>query len=130
MDSSGEQHLQIEHNIFKVSIDKDGKAIKEPEKEHLIKVVNETKPEQTKCGSCYGAENATLNITCCNTCADVKDAYSKRGWRLNNPELIEQCKNLNNDNIFNEGCFIYGTMEVNRVSQLIIHEPFIRKCFT
>ena len=113
MDSSGEQHLQIEHNIYKVSLDKNGNPIKEPEKETFVKPVNETK--EKKCGSCYGAESETLNITCCNTCADVKDAYMKRGWGLNNLELIEQCKNLSQNNIFNEGCFIYGTMEVNRV---------------
>lgn len=113
MDSSGEQHLQIEHNIYKVSIDKNGKVINQPEKESLIKKINETKQEK-KCGSCYGAEPE--NVTCCNTCAEVKDAYMRKGWGFNHPELIEQCKNLSQDNIFNEGCYIYGTMEVNRVS--------------
>jgi len=35
MDSSGEQHLQIEHNIYKRRLDLDGKPITEPQKEGM-----------------------------------------------------------------------------------------------
>lgn len=57
MDSSGEQHLQIDHNIYKRKLDLEGKPIEEPKKENIIitekkKKVNET---ETECGSCYGA---------------------------------------------------------------------------
>ena len=119
MDTSGEQHLQIDHNIYKRSLDINGNPIAEPEKEELIKkATNATtavEKVEKKCGSCYGAESVELNITCCNTCADVRDAYMKRRWAFNNPETIEQCKNSNEENIFNEGCNIYGSMLVNRV---------------
>lgn len=117
MDSSGDQHLQIEHNIYKVSLDKHGNPLTQPIKENLIKTVNETNKEK-KCGSCYGAESEALNITCCNTCAEVKDAYMKKGWSFD-LKSIEQCKHLTQETIFNEGCFIYGSMEVNRVSIVI-----------
>lgn len=55
MDSSGEQHLQIDHNIYKRKLDLDGKPIEEPKKENIT--IAEKKPEvnSTECGSCYGA---------------------------------------------------------------------------
>lgn len=118
MDTSGEQHLQIDHNIYKRSLDIHGNPINEPEKEELVKKasnITTVEKVEKKCGSCYGAESVELNITCCNTCAEVRDAYMKRRWAFSNPETIEQCKNVNEDNIFNEGCNIYGSMLVNRV---------------
>lgn len=35
MDSSGEQHLQIDHNIYKRKLDAEGKPIEEPKKEDI-----------------------------------------------------------------------------------------------
>jgi hypothetical protein len=35
MDTSGEQHLQIEHNIFKRRLDLDEKPIEDPQKEGI-----------------------------------------------------------------------------------------------
>jgi len=35
MDSSGEQHLQIEHNIYKTRLNLQGVAIEEPKKEDI-----------------------------------------------------------------------------------------------
>lgn len=32
MDTTGEQHLQIEHNIYKRRLDLDGKPLQEPQK--------------------------------------------------------------------------------------------------
>lgn len=57
MDSSGDQHIQIQHNIFKHRLDLDGKPIEEgqrPIKE--IVLATSTDPKNTTCGSCYGAE--------------------------------------------------------------------------
>lgn len=72
--------------------------------------------EQPACGSCYGAENSLMK--CCNTCDQVREAYRLKGWALTNPEGIEQCKAEVGElkKIFDEGCQIYGFMEVNRVS--------------
>lgn len=129
MDSSGEQHLQIDHHIYKRRIDLNGQPVEEkPQREDIGRKViktdealgeNGTSIEEKKCGSCYGAESESLNITCCNTCEDVKEAYRKRKWILSDLDTIEQCKGLHDPekikNAFSEGCHIYGYMEVNRV---------------
>lgn len=57
---------------------------------------------------------------CCNTCNDVKNAYKTKNWDFH-PSSIEQCKNQSSnsdvhDKAFKEGCQIYGTLQVNRVS--------------
>lgn len=129
MDSSGDQHLHIDHNVFKKRLDLDGKPIDEAAvKEDIattktVKKVetmvnNDTKVAEVKCGSCYGAQ---VNEThCCNTCQDVIDAYREKRW---NPNLedFEQCKNekmTDGDKAkaaFKEGCQVYGHMEVNRM---------------
>jgi hypothetical protein len=41
------------------------------------------------CGSCYGAGDED---ECCDTCDDVKRAYKRKGWHLQNPKDIKQCK--------------------------------------
>lgn len=121
----GEQHLHIEHNIFKRRLDLEGKVIEEskPEKQD-VRPSTEKKPsngtlegaatEKPTCGSCYGA-----NRTCCNTCEEVIDAYRGMGWNVD-MESFEQCKDrkgrrLSASTDMKEGCQIYGHMEVNRV---------------
>lgn len=123
MDVSGEQHIDIEHNIFKRRLDLDGKPIEEPQKEHSLgavaKVINNTQEEAknaTVCGSCYGAE--TEERKCCNTCNDVREAYRLKTWKFD-PRGIEQCRDgLTSEReelALKEGCQIYGYLEVNRV---------------
>ncbi|KAK0085436.1 hypothetical protein PV325_005211 [Microctonus aethiopoides] len=126
MDTTGEQHLQIEHNIYKRRLDLDGKPIEDPKKTDISEIKKSKHQENqtietttVACGSCYGAENEDLNITCCQTCDDVKQAYSKRQWAIKNLSLIKQCENVKSSetlkHAFLEGCQIYGYMEVNRV---------------
>lgn len=60
---------------------------------------------------------------CCNTCDDVKRAYKMKNWDLH-PFSIEQCKNQSSQNdmydkAFKEGCEIFGTLQVNRVSIVV-----------
>nr|XP_022913678.1 endoplasmic reticulum-Golgi intermediate compartment protein 3 [Onthophagus taurus] len=120
MDSSGEQHLQIDHNIYKRSLDLDGKPITEPKKEDIIiKAKDEEEAKNVSCGSCYGASLDPKR--CCNTCEDVREAYRERRWAFpDNPENITQCKDEKfNEKIksaFQQGCQIYGSLVVNRVS--------------
>lgn len=133
MDSTGEQHLHIEHNIFKRRLTLQGDAIEEPKKEDIqsstsAKKLNETiqtsstekskEKEAPVCGSCYGAGHNDTH--CCQTCQDVIDAYRDKKWNPN-PDSFEQCKNEKNlegefaKKAFDEGCNIFGTMEVNRM---------------
>ena len=134
MDSTGEQHLHIEHNIYKRRLTLDGHPIEEAKKEEIqssttAKKLNETaeqksseqKPKENEppvCGSCYGAGHNDTH--CCNTCQDVIDAYRDKKWNPNT-ESFEQCKNEKKlegefaKKAFDEGCNVFGTMEVNRM---------------
>jgi len=141
MDSAGEQqqHNSITHDIFKQKLDGNGNPIvsEQPEKTEVFgdstigkkpdtgsphatdkKTSNETalaKPG-SGCGSCYGAESILMK--CCNTCEEVREAYRMKGWAMTDPSTIEQCKGMVEEmkTIFNEGCRLYGHMEVNRVT--------------
>merc|ERR1711953_497307 len=119
MDVSGEQHIDIEHNIYKRRLDLQGHPIEDAQKEvnfgAIAKVaVNDT--NDTGCGSCYGAE--TEEKKCCNTCNDVRDAYRLKTWKFD-PRGIEQCRDGLSSELeeraLKEGCQIYGYLEVNRV---------------
>ncbi|KAF6149104.1 hypothetical protein GIB67_038887 [Kingdonia uniflora] len=134
MDISGEQHLDVRHDIIKKRIDAHGNVIETkqdgigaPKIEFLLFMQIE-KPLQrhggrlehneTYCGSCYGAEESDEH--CCNTCEDVREAYRKKGWGISNPDLIDQCKRegflqkVKEEE--GEGCNIYGFLEVNKVA--------------
>uniref|UniRef100_T1E236 Endoplasmic reticulum-Golgi intermediate compartment protein 3 n=1 Tax=Psorophora albipes TaxID=869069 RepID=T1E236_9DIPT len=126
-DATGEQHLHIDHNIFKRRMDLQGNPIEEAKKEDIQAPkprLEKTEAPSTeaalvKCGSCYGAEKNSSH--CCNTCQDVIDAYREKQWNPN-LENFEQCKNeaflgkrTLESKAFSEGCQIYGYMEVNRV---------------
>ncbi|CAG9099535.1 unnamed protein product [Plutella xylostella] len=121
MDSSGEQHLQMDHNIHKRRLDLDGNPIDEPKRQEIITSstvrTNISEVAIVQCGSCYGA--ALNESQCCNTCSEVKEAYHQRRWALPDLSTIEQCKNDESadsaDLALKEGCQIYGHMEVNRV---------------
>lgn len=60
---------------------------------------------------------------CCNTCDDVREAYRRRGWAFKNPDTIEQCKREGFSQKMqeqkNEGCKVYGFLEVNKVSDIL-----------
>lgn len=122
MDSSGEQHLQMDHNIHKRRLDLNGTPMEEPQKEEFISSTSAVKKNASEvaivtCGSCYGA--ALRENQCCNTCDDVKEAYKLRRWALPDLSTIEQCKDdesVEKTNMaLKEGCQIYGYLEVNRV---------------
>ncbi|KAK3185024.1 hypothetical protein Dsin_032310 [Dipteronia sinensis] len=126
MDISGEQHLDIRHDIFKKRIDAHGNVIEV--KQDVIGAPKIEKPLQrhggrlehneTYCGSCFGAE--TSDDDCCNSCEEVQDAYRKKGWALTNADMIDQCKRegfvqkVKDEE--GEGCHIYGSLEVNKVA--------------
>lgn len=56
MDSSGDQHLRVDHDIFKHRLDLDGKPLKETEPIKEIVATSATLSlKNTTCGSCYGA---------------------------------------------------------------------------
>lgn len=68
MDTTGEQHLQIEHNIFKRRLDLNGKPIEDPQRtditdtKALSKTTAKTLESTTEkiCGDCYGAASEII----------------------------------------------------------------------
>ncbi|KAL8136925.1 hypothetical protein V2J09_002926 [Rumex salicifolius] len=126
MDISGEQHLDVIHDIIKKRIDSHGTVIESrpdgigaPKIEKpLQKHGGRLEHNETYCGSCFGAEDSDDH--CCNTCEDVRESYRKKGWALTNPDLIDQCKRegflqrIKDED--GEGCNIYGFLEVNKVA--------------
>jgi len=132
MDVSGEQHMDLSHNIYKRRLDIDSlRPIEEPQKQLSIgfasnktdsstTTTTSTTTEKPACGSCYGAE--TEERKCCNTCNEVRDAYRAKTWKFD-PRGVEQCKgeegvesySESEAKAFKEGCQIYGFIEVNRV---------------
>jgi len=128
-DVTGEQHLAMEHNVYKRRLDLEtGKPIDDPVKHSVgetAKIVNNTETgaqeaekavEVQKCGSCYGAE--TEDRKCCNTCEEVKQQYMKKSWKFQLSQ-VEQCRGEQftdeQQKVLTEGCQIYGYLEVNRV---------------
>lgn len=70
------------------------------------------------CGSCYGA--GLTDAQCCNTCADVRDAYRRRGWSFSTAATWEQCVRERLERAAaaggGEGCTIAGWVSVPRVN--------------
>jgi len=76
------------------------------------------------CGSCYGA---APDGSCCNTCDDVRAAYRKKRWGMPPMSSIPQCareerrRAVSHDG--GEGCNLYGTLEVARVTGTLTLAP-------
>ncbi|XP_047342148.1 endoplasmic reticulum-Golgi intermediate compartment protein 3-like [Impatiens glandulifera] len=126
MDISGEQHLDVKHDIIKHRLDVHGNVIEsKPDgigapkiEKPLQRHGGRLEHNETYCGSCFGAE--VSDDECCNTCEEVREAYRKKGWAVSNPDLLDQCKRegflqkIKDED--GEGCNIYGFLEVNKVA--------------
>ncbi|KAK8577272.1 hypothetical protein V6N13_122263 [Hibiscus sabdariffa] len=96
IDISGEQYLDVKHDIVKKRVDAHGNVI-------------ETRPDRIE-----------VDEQCYNYCEDICDAYKNKGWAFSNSYMIDQCKR---DSFLQkikdeegEGCNIHGSLEVNKVA--------------
>ncbi|CAL9177020.1 unnamed protein product [Musa hybrid cultivar] len=126
MDISGEEHLDVRHDIIKKRLDSHGNIIESRQdgigspkiEKPLQRHGGRLEHNETYCGSCYGAE--VSDEACCNSCEEVREAYRKKGWGLSDPEIIDQCKRegflqrIKDED--GEGCNIYGFLEVQKVA--------------
>lgn len=92
--------------------DDDGHEDEDDDDEHL----HLHKFENSNCGNCYGAEEDPDQ--CCNTCAQVQQAYVRRGWGFD-PSVVIQCQKEHVETSFAEvgesGCNLYGDLDLTTV---------------
>lgn len=129
VDETGKTMEDTVHNVFKHQLNPHGIKFGAPvnittlgdtikTEDDLTKLANKhqeaMKDPEKLCGNCYGAQS--IDGQCCNTCADVKTAYEKKGWVFK-PVGIDQCSEDTFQNNLREqfakegGCQIYGSME-------------------
>lgn len=66
------------------------------------------------CGSCFGAESTIGQ--CCNSCADVMEAYGRKRWKPPQFADIDQCKKfLSTDSTLGPGCMLAGDLKIKKV---------------
>jgi len=96
VDSAGDNQVNVHGNLQKISLDKEGKV---------------TAERQLKDGECLPClEGQDEEHKCCNTCQELKDAYSAKELSL--AEILatsDQCKHT-------IGCRVEGKVVVNKVS--------------
>eukprot|EP00123_Amoebidium_parasiticum_P014004 comp22277_c1_seq1/m.32969 comp22277_c1_seq1/g.32969 ORF comp22277_c1_seq1/g.32969 comp22277_c1_seq1/m.32969 type:complete len:403 (-) comp22277_c1_seq1:134-1342(-) len=128
MDVSGAQQFDVVTNLYKRRLRPDGIPVDEAAKSAVVEEVglgdksSEVVKDPTKdphyCGDCYGA--ATEEKKCCNTCLDVREAYSLKKWAIEDYSGIEQCMRegwmVKVKEQVDEGCNVFGYLEVNKVA--------------
>jgi len=126
-------HIDRQHRIWKHRISPEGKMIGKrskfelgntlQEEHHLREYAEKRGMEfyeeehdhgddgEEDCGSCYGAGEEN---ECCNTCDDVKRAYTRKGWQFNPKMDIVQCRRaLNSHDMVGEGCNVHGIVALS-----------------
>jgi endoplasmic reticulum-Golgi intermediate compartment protein 3 len=119
MDVSGNHDLDVEHDVFKKRLDAHGNPVGREVELQTFGDEDVVVPEKRPgCGTCYGAEK--MEKQCCNTCAEVQEAYRQRGWAFTNGEEIAQCKREGFSEMMaaqaNEGCQMYGHLLVSKAA--------------
>jgi len=127
MDTSGEVQTDVAATMFKTRLDQNGQII---DTAHMDLGFNYEPPPADYCGPCYGGK-PTREDGCCNTCKDVRDAYTANGWGVGDYNAIEQCAREQftptsngltcsyKENLLSqsrEGCNLAGSFQVNKVS--------------
>ncbi|KAK4499275.1 hypothetical protein PRZ48_009788 [Zasmidium cellare] len=123
MDVSGEVQTGVMHGVHKVRLRPESEGGGEIEKKALDLGVEEAAQhlDPDYCGECYGAPapSNAAKAGCCNTCAEVREAYAGVSWSFGRGENVEQCEREHYsehlDEQRKEGCRIEGGIRVNKV---------------
>lgn len=136
MDAAGEIQLDIMSSGFsKTRLSNRGDELGSFEFD-IDKELGEYPPaSENYCGSCYGALDQTGNSeiekisdkVCCQTCAQVREAYLEAGWSFFDGEGITQCEREGyveklNEHLL-EGCRVQGYAQLNRIQGNIHFAP-------
>jgi hypothetical protein len=123
MDVSGEIQTGVMHGVNKVRLrpESEGSGAIESKALELSEGEAAQHLDPEYCGECYGAPappNA-IKAGCCNTCAEVREAYASVSWSFGRGENVEQCEREHYsehlDEQRREGCRIEGGIRVNKV---------------
>lgn len=123
MDVSGEIQTGVMHGVNKVRLrpESEGSGAIESKALQLSEDDAAQHLDPAYCGECYGAPAPTNAIKsgCCNTCAEVREAYAGVSWSFGRGENVEQCEREHYsehlDEQRREGCRIEGGIRVNKV---------------
>ncbi|CAN0190766.1 unnamed protein product [Scytosiphon promiscuus] len=115
MDVAGDNHLDMDHDMWKRRLGPDGVPIGEAFTEVPGEVGGDLALPADYCGSCFGAKEG-----CCNACRDIVEAYATKGWSVQDiRRTAEQCirdNHIETPIVDGEGCHLSGSMSVNKVS--------------
>eukprot|EP00892_Ulva_mutabilis_P010957 jgi/Ulvmu1/8233/UM041_0043.1 len=126
IDSSGRVQTKVDHDLKRQRLSAKGRRIQAQAKHEVSggeELPDRLHPDTPKlpddyCGSCYGADSK--EGACCNSCADVREAYQTKGWVMPSYDTIEQCKREGfQDSLLrvkHEGCQLRGTVQVAKVA--------------
>ncbi|KAI7512834.1 DUF1692-domain-containing protein [Hortaea werneckii] len=123
MDVSGEVQTGVMHGVNKVRLRSESEGGGEIETKALELGADEGGKhlDPDYCGECYGAPapSNAMKAGCCNTCAEVRDAYAGVSWSFGRGENVEQCEREHYSEHLDaqrrEGCRIEGGIRVNKV---------------
>ncbi|KIK95165.1 hypothetical protein PAXRUDRAFT_827283 [Paxillus rubicundulus Ve08.2h10] len=119
MDISGEQQRDVSHNIVKKRLTKIGVDVPGQRSGDLRNDIDKLAEKRGSgyCGSCYGGTEPESG--CCNSCEDVRQAYTNKGWSFPEPDSVEQCVQEGWSETLkeqaDEGCNVSGRIRVNKV---------------
>lgn len=119
VDVSGELQVDVKHDIVRTRMDSSGRVI-DAGRKGLRGELHDVAATRAAgyCGNCYGGTPSTEN-GCCNTCDEVREAYSRKGWSFPNPDGVEQCRaehwTETVQSQAEEGCNVAGLLHVNKV---------------
>lgn len=131
-DSAGTLRRNITHHLHKIPIRSDGEVAFSANDFYEIfsddVMYNSTMdPESSFCGKCiaegdekYFAEKQ-LNISCCNTCDEVRSFYKVHNVETPKEGRTQQC--LYEISLRNPGCKVSGTLRLKRVRGALVFGP-------